>query len=575
MKRLLFAISLLLLILAGCTTFSLESTPTLPPTAAPTKSPTIEPTDTPTPKPTMVPQCVSWGEDTAGKSQLGWWNETVFYEIFVRSFYDSDGDGIGDFNGIVQKLDYLNDGNPETNQDLGITGIWLMPINPSPSYHGYDVSDYYDVNPEYGTMADFKTLLEKAHQRGIRVIIDMVLNHTSSQHPWFHSASTDPDSPYRDYYTLEEKPQSFDSPWGTKVWHLTDTGFYYGIFGPHMPDLDYTNPEVTAEMQEVIRFWLEEVGVDGFRLDAVKHLIEEGSIQENTLSTHNWWEGFYDFYTSVNPDAFTVGEAWSTTSEVVKYIGDEVTIAFEFDTAAAMLNSARGESKIKIQQAHQNVISNFPPHQYATFLTNHDQGRVMSELSNDSGQASTAASLLLTGPGVPFLFYGEEIGQNGRKPDENIRSPMQWTAEKYAGFTTAELPWRRPQQDFEERNVATQMDDPDSLLSHYRNLIQLRNKTQALQTGSFLELPTSDRRIYAFLRSAENQILLVIINLSRSPIQDYRFCLADGPLTGDSAKDILKQVNIEAPVINSSGGFESYQPLTVLDPYSIYIIELK
>ena len=170
---------------------------------------------------------------------------------------------------------------------------------------------------------------------------------------------------------------------------MADTGFYYGIFWVGMPDLNYNNPEVTAEMQEVIRFWLEDVGVDGFRLDAIKHLIEDGSIQENTPATHDWWEGFYDYYTSINPEAFTVGEAWTSTNEVVKYIGDEMNIAFEFDTSEAILNSARSETNRYIQQAHELVLESYPPHQYATFLTNHDQGRVMSELRSKAGQAKT------------------------------------------------------------------------------------------------------------------------------------------------------------------------------------------
>ena len=359
-------------------------------------------------------------------TDFGWWNKTVFYELFVRSFYDSDGDGIGDFNGIIQKLDYLNDGDPETTDDLGISGIWLMPINPSPSYHGYDVTDYLDVNPEYGTLEEFKKFLDEAHARGIKVIIDLVLNHTSTQHPWFVESSASTDNPYRDYYIWADPPPSYKSPWGADVWHSIDTGSYYGIFWGGMPDLNYSNPAVTTEAQEIIRFWLEDVGVDGFRLDAIKHLIENGEMQENTEATHVWWEGFYDYYTSINPEAFTVGEAWTNTAEVVRYIGDEMNIAFEFDTAGAIITSARTETNRAVQSAHELVLESYPPHQYATFLTNHDQSRVMSELRRRDDRAKTAASLLLTGPGVPFLYYGEEIGQAGHKPDENIRTPMQW-----------------------------------------------------------------------------------------------------------------------------------------------------
>ena len=562
-----------ILIISGCTTQSVQPTPKA--TKEPTVPPTDTPTDTPTPKPTMAPMCTSWQSELVDEAELGWWNERVFYEIFVRSFYDSDGDGTGDFNGIIQKLDYLNDGDPNTRQDLGISGIWLMPVNPSPSYHGYDVSDYFGVNPDYGTLSDFKNLLEAAHDRGIKVIIDLVLNHTSTQHPWFIDATADPKNPYRDYYVWAETPPGFKSPWGTGVWHKTDNGYYYGIFWVGMPDLNYTNPAVTTEIHEVIRFWLEDVGVDGFRLDAIKHLVEDGEVQENTPTTHDWWEGFYDYYTSINPEAFTVGEAWTSTAEVVKYIGDEMNVAFEFDTSGAILNSARSETNRYIQQAHQLVLESYPPHQYATFLTNHDQGRTMSELRNKVGQAKTAASLLLTGPGVPFLYYGEEIGQNGYKPDENIRTPMQWSAEANAGFSTASLPWRRPQDDFDQRNVAAQLKDPDSLLSHYTALIQARNNFPALRSGGLLELPTSDRRIYAFLRYTQDQNLLVLMNMSKDPIEDYVFCLSEAPFSMGSAREVLLDRDIIPPSINAKGGFDNYRPFETLEAYSTYIIELE
>jgi len=355
--------------LIGCINKPIEN---IQPLASETEGPTGSPIEIPpdTPRPTSKPSCTSWPGELEN-AEVDWWNDTVFYEIFVRSFFDTNGDGIGDFNGIVEKLDYLNDGDPTTNDDLGITGLWLMPINPSPSYHGYDVTDYYGVNPEYGSMEDFQNLLDEVHKRGIKVIIDLVLNHTSTSHPWFVDAYEDRESPYRDYYIWEDQPPRFQSPWGTDVWHGTDNGYYYGIFWEGMPDLNYNNPEVTKEMQDVIRFWLEDVGVDGFRLDAIKHLIEDGSIQENTPATHFWWEGFFDYYTSINPDAFTVGEAWTSTDEVVKYIGDEMNIAFEFDTAGAIIKSARSETNRYIQQAHRLVLESYPLNQYATFLTNH------------------------------------------------------------------------------------------------------------------------------------------------------------------------------------------------------------
>jgi glycosidase len=568
--------SAILLCFVSCT---VEATPvpTIMPTATmvATDTPIATPTEAPTPRPTTAPVCVSLTDAPEQSGELFWWNDTVFYEIFVRSFYDSDGDGIGDFNGITQKLDYLNDGDPNTDTDLGVTGIWLMPINMSPSYHGYDVSDYFQVNPEYGTMEDFQNFLDEAHQRGIRVIVDLVLNHTSTKHPWFQDASTNPGSLYQDYYIFADSPGGYQSPWGTDVWHKADTGFYYGIFWVGMPDLNYTNPAVVAEMQEVVRYWLEDIGVDGFRLDAIKHIIEDGDIQENTPETHTFWEGFYDHYTSINPDAFTVGEAWTSTGEVVKYIGDEVNIAFEFDTAGSMINTARTGNNRFIHAAHDLVLNSYPNHQYGTFLTNHDQTRVITELQGDMEKAKVAASLLLTGPGVPFLYYGEEIGQRGSKPDENLRTPMQWSAEANAGFTSADLSWRRPQRDYEEVNVAAQMDDPESLIQHYQALIHARVEHPVLRQGKMLQLPTENPNIYAFLRFTNDQTFLVLINLKKAPTSDYRFCLQDMNLQEGTAHEILNGAEINNPVLNATGGFDNYRPLDELPPNSIHIIELK
>jgi glycosidase len=220
-------------------------------------------------------------------------------------------------------------------------------------------------------------------------------------------------------------------------------------------------------------------------------------------------------------------------------------------------------------------LQSFPPHQYGVFLTNHDQGRVMSELRSKVGQAKSAASLLLTGPGVPFLYYGEEVGQTGRKPDENIRSPMQWSAEDYAGFTTASLPWRLPQTDFETFNVAVESDDPDSLLNHYRALIHARNAYPALQTGAMLQLPGENRGVYAFLRYTEDQTMLVLINLTGKPLEDYRFCLSSGNLREGSATEILHGAPVNAPTLNAAGGFDNYRPIDLLEAYTTYILELE
>ncbi|MBA4385916.1 MAG: alpha-amylase, partial [Anaerolinea sp.] len=222
-----------------------------------------------------------------------WWKTAIFYEIFVRSFNDSNGDGIGDITGIIEKLDYLNDGDPNTNTDLGINAIWLMPINPSPSYHGYDVLNYYAINPQYGTKVDFERLLQEAHKRGIKVIIDLVLNHTSSQHPFFVDARSSDTSQYHDWYVWSDIGKG-------NYWHETTVGNvqenYYGYFCDCMPDLNYLNPEVTLQMEKVVSYWISEIGVDGFRIDAAKHLIEDSDKVENTPQTHDWFKQFYTFY---------------------------------------------------------------------------------------------------------------------------------------------------------------------------------------------------------------------------------------------------------------------------------------
>jgi glycosidase len=504
----------------------------------------------------------------------GWWNDTVFYEIFVRSYYDSDGDGVGDINGLISQLDYLNDGDPATDDDLGVTGLWLMPINESPSYHGYDVVDYFAVDQEYGTLEDFQRLLEEAHARGIRVIIDLVLNHTSTHHPWFEEAAASPDSAYRDYYIFEESSPGFRSPWGSEAWHASGDDYYYGVFWSEMPDLNYANPVVTEESYEIVRFWLEEVGVDGLRLDAIKHLIENGDIQENTPATHEWFEDFYTFYKDINPEAFAVGEAWTSMEEVLDYTGDEVDIAFEFETATAMLTSVRNRSARTIAQAHQLAAENFPPNQFATFLTNHDQDRTMSVLLGDVDKARAAATLLLAGPGVPFVYYGEEIGQRGRKPDENIRRPLQWSDEPNAGFSTASIPWRLPYEDYTEVNIAAQTDDHDSLLSHYRRLIHARNNHEALRTGDWVGLPLDDFNLYAFLRRTPDQTLLVLVNLSDEEKSNYALCWPDAGLREGTAAEVLTGVAVTQPALTTGGGFEAYMPL-VLEAYGTAIIELR
>jgi alpha-amylase len=497
--------------------------------------------------------------------QRPWWEKAVFYEIFVRSFYDSNGDGVGDFNGITEKLDYLT--------ELGINAIWLMPIHAAASYHGYDVINYFNVNPEYGTMDDFKHLLNEAHKRGIHVIIDLVINHTSNKNPWFVDANNNPNSPYRNWYIWSETDPGYTGPLGT-AWHPGSHGFYYGIFSDTMPDLNYTNPDVGAEMLKIVKFWLNNVGVDGFRVDAVKYLIEEGQKQENTASTHNWLKNFYITYKADNPEAFTVGEVWGAGAFTAKTYIDQLDEIFSFEMAGGFVNSAQGESNTAMNSAITFALKDMPNGPYGTFLTNHDQNRVMSVLSGNIDKAKVAAGLMFTSPGTPFIYYGEEIGMEGEKPDEDIRRPMQWNGDINAGFTTG-APWRTPGSNYLQANVSAETADPNSLLSFYHTFINLRYQHPALQDGSISLIKTDNTGVYATLRIDSFEKIFIVINLTKSPINTYNINLQNTQLQNGSYK--LKSLyGPETPSIMTvvDNSINNFKPLTDLNAFGIYIYQL-
>ncbi len=500
-----------------------------------------------------------------------WWRQAIFYEIFVRSFYDTNGDGSGDFNGVTAKLDYLS--------SLGVNALWLMPINPSPSYHGYDVTNYYNVNPDYGTLDDFKRLLAEAHQRGMRVIIDLVLNHTSSQHPFFVDAMKGPSSPYYNWYVWSATNLG-------QYWHPLQgdpSRYYFGIFPEYpgvqpdfMPDLNYRNPDVTKEMEKVTAFWLNNVGVDGFRLDAAKHLIEEGKQIQNTPSTHAWLKGFYQFYKAQNPNAYTVGEVNAADASLVKtYEGNQVDQAFNFELAFDLVVSAKTGTNSAADSGLTFAAQALPDGNYATFLTNHDQDRVMSTLGGDVNKARLAAFLLLTAPGTPFIYYGEEIGMQGQKPDPDIRKPMQWDASANSGFTTG-TPWSAPNADYTSVNVAAEASDSNSLLSTYRNLLGVRRANSALTFGQVALLTTGNAGVYAVLRSDANETLLVLANLTGKPVSDYSLggtaeSLKAGKFT---VTPVLGAGQFSDITIGSGGQLTQYHPLATLPPYGMYILKI-
>ncbi len=478
-------------------------------------------------------------EKYTGPAREGWWNDAVFYEVFVRSFADSTrgplaGDGIGDIRGLIERLDYLNDGDSKTDTDLGVTALWLMPVTQSPSYHGYDTTDYLAVNDKYGTAEDFKELMAECHKRGIRVVIDLVLNHCSDKHPWFQAAK-DKTDPKHDWFIWNEKRPDWKGPWNQTVWHPLSPAkgrgggdasagigpWYYGCFGRNMPDLNFANPAVTTEMHGVVRYWLDGMGVDGFRLDAIRHLIEDGEHQDNTPQTHAWLREFYTNYKQRKPEAFVVGEVWSSTDVISTYVGDQMDTAFEFQLAGALMQGVKSGNAKELGSALERTWKSFPRNQFATFLTNHDQARVMTELKGDASKARLAAGLLMTLPGVPFIYYGEEIGMSGPKPDEKIRTPMQWEPGAGVGFTTGK-PWQTPNADATERNVRAESADTGSLLSFYRRMIRLRRETPALRRGDFELVPTGSDRVLAFERREGDQRVLVVANVGAEATGKYQ-----------------------------------------------------
>ena len=459
----------------------------------------------------------------------------VCYEVFVRSFADGDGDGVGDLRGLISHLDYINDGNPQSTASLGASCVWLMPIAKSASYHGYDVTDYYHVDPRYGTDEDFRELIRAAHSRGIRVIVDFVPNHSSSDHPWFQSALHDPSSPYRSWYRWSAVNPNQQGPWGQVAWHKSPVRdeYYYGVFWQGMPDLNYATPAVLQETRKVTAYWLKEMGVDGFRFDAVPYLVEEGNQLKHTKGTHDVLRVLGDAIRRETPESFTVGEMADGSVDVLaSYYPDQLDSYFAFDVAAGTVEAARtGDASSYVRSARE-ANAKLPAGRWSPFLTNHDQPRAMTILA-DPTKARIAASAMLMLPGVAFVYYGEEIGMIGPKPDEQIRTPMQWSSAAGAGFTTG-TPWEAPQSDWASKNVSAQDGDPASLLNHYRRLIHLRNQHSALNAGDLAAETASDAAVAALVRQFPDETILIALNFGDRLIDRVGVTLAPalrgGPL---------------------------------------------
>jgi trehalose-6-phosphate hydrolase len=465
---------------------------------------------------------------TVGQStQKTWWKESVFYEIYMPSYADSNGDGYGDFKGMTARLDHL--------QSLGVKGIWLTPFLLSPKVdNGYDVASYYDIDPAYGNIADFKNYVAEAHRRGIKVIMDMVLNHTSTESKWFKEASKGKENPYRDYYIWQDKPNNWESFFGGPAWQKDSLSgqYYYHKFDVKMADLNWSNPQVVKDIQEVLRYWLN-LGVDGFRLDVINFLTTEKTFPDNPVKDgkqeHKYdvdQAGVKDAIKKIRAvvneykDRFMVGEIGSDKIDILKqYQSPELLdVVFNFNFGSIPAFSAK-----RIYDELQRMEAEMPG--YPTlFFGSHDMPRLMDRLADNNPEKALAlAALMLTAKGVPFIYYGEEIGMRntianspeqikdiqgrtfyklaidaGKTPADALkegndhnrdksRSPMQWDSSAFAGFSQSNA-WIPVNADFKTVNVANLEAQKNSLLDQYKKLLLLRNTEKALQYGTYKNL---------------------------------------------------------------------------------------
>lgn len=454
-------------------------------------------------------------------------NYRTYYEVFVYSFYDGNGDGIGDLKGLTEKLDYINDGDPDTTTDLGCNGIWLMPIMPSPSYHKYDVTDYYGIDPEYGTMEDFETFMTECGKRGIKVIIDLVINHSSSEHPWFKEACAylvqlgdeEPDleeCPYVDYYNFsKEQKNGYSQVPGSDIWYY-ESQFYYG-----MPDFNLYNEQLRKEIADMVDFWLDK-GVGGFRLDAVKEYVSGND--EANVEILTW---FTNMVKEKKEDAYLVGEVWTDISTYAGYYDSGIDSVFDFAFAESdgiiakvVKGSSAASSYSKSLQNIQEMFSSHNPDYIdAPFYTNHDMGRSAGYYSGDysASQTKLAGALNLLMTGNAFVYYGEELGMKGSGKDENKRAPMYFDDDK-----NAEGMCRGPADmgpiKMKYGSLKQQQDDPYSIYNYYKEAIRLRNTFPVIVKGNVEHLEAyADDTLAAFSKTYEGEKMYIFCNTSPEP----------------------------------------------------------
>ncbi len=433
-------------------------------------------------------------------------HNAVYYQIFVGSFYDSDSDGIGDLKGVIEKLDYLQN-------DLGVSGIWLSPIHPSPTYHKYDVTDYYDIDKDFGTLADFEELSKKLNERGMDLMLDFVFNHTSSQHPWFIEAKSASlngqcdDNEFCDYYNFSKQ---YDAGY-TK---LNDDLYYESQFWSEMPDLNLDNLTVRNEIVDIAKFWMDK-GVNAFRLDATTHFYENKTSKNTEIL--GW---FKDEVSKINPKAYVVGEAWTNKTIIYDMYESGIDSFFNFDfsqndgSIVKSINRQKGHQLAKTVLKYNEEIKMINPNAIdALFLSNHDNGRSGAYFGDQIEKQKLAASIYMLMPGNSFVYYGEEIGMLGSGVDENKRLPMQWgkneianEPQRYVGANYRE---------FEIDGVNVQLKAKDSLLAHYQNIIQIKNRYPQINEGSLKVIDLNKDEVYAL----KHGDLIVIHNLSNRDIE--------------------------------------------------------
>ncbi len=491
------------------------------------------------------------------KRDPGWYKDAIIYQVHVRAFSDSNGDGIGDFQGLAQRLDYV--------QELGVNAIWLMPFFPSPLRDdGYDISDYYSVHPSYGTLEDFKMFLSIAHDRGIRVIIELIVNHTSDQHPWFQESRSSPDNPKRNWYVWSDTDARYrgtriiflDTEMSNWAWDPVSKSYYWHRFFSHQPDLNYDNPAVREEMWNVMKFWLE-IGVDGFRLDAVPYLIErEGTNCENLPETHEVIRELRKKVDEQFPGTMLLAEANQWPADLRPYFGngDEFHMAFHFPLMPRMFMGLRLEDRKPITEILQQTPEIPASCQWCLFLRNHDEltlemvtdmerdymydiyahdktmrlnlgirRRLAPLLDNDRRRIELMNGMLMSLPGTPIIYYGDEIGMgdNIHLGDRNgVRTPMQWSGGWNGGFSTADPeglyspPILNPVYGYQAVNVLSQKRNENSLLSWMKHIIGIRRSAPVFGAGSIEFLFPANHRVLAYVRQLGKETILVVNNLS-------------------------------------------------------------